>query len=275
MDMKKGKELSDYLKDHGIKPTIIRIKVLDYLLQSKEHPTAEAIFKEISKQMPTLSITSIYNTLSLFVQKGIIVEINIEPAQVRYDAVVDYHGHFKCIRCGRLLDIPFDEQLEKKPIREINGCKILQKQIYYFGICDRCLIKEKKVEEEKMAIRMGIYKCKICGNVIEVFVEGKGELVCCGQPMALMDEKNKEGVGEKHLPVVEETKNGILVKVGSVEHPMTPEHWIQFIEVITKDGLVLRKDLTYKDKPQAEFNVIKDNIASIREFCNVHGLWVK
>lgn len=126
-----------------------------------------------------------------------------------------------------------------------------------------------------MAIRMGIYKCKICGNVIEVFSEGKGELVCCGQPMTLMDEKNKEGVGEKHLPVVEETKNGILVKVGSVEHPMTPEHWIQFIEVITNDGLVLRKDLTYKDKPQAEFNVIKNNIASIREFCNVHGLWVK
>ncbi len=124
-----------------------------------------------------------------------------------------------------------------------------------------------------MAVKMGIYKCKICGNVVEVFVEGDGELVCCGQPMTFMDEKNREGAGEKHLPVVEMVGTGVLVKVGSVPHPMESTHWIQMIEVITKDGYVLRKELSPGDKPEAYFNVDGGNIFLVREFCNIHGLW--
>ena len=124
-----------------------------------------------------------------------------------------------------------------------------------------------------MAVKLGVYKCKVCGNVVEVFVEGDGELVCCGQPMAFMDEKNREGAGEKHLPVVEKSGNGILVKVGSVPHPMEPTHWIQFIEVITTDGYVIRKELKPGDKPEAIFNVSESNVSLVREFCNIHGLW--
>jgi len=124
-----------------------------------------------------------------------------------------------------------------------------------------------------MALKAGIYKCKICGNVVEVFVEGDGELVCCGQPMVLMDEKNKEGAGEKHLPVVEKVENGILVKVGSVPHPMETTHWIQLIEVFTTDGYVLRKELSPGDKPEAFFNVDSGEVTLVRELCNIHGLW--
>ena len=126
-----------------------------------------------------------------------------------------------------------------------------------------------------MTAKLEIYKCMKCGNVVEVLVEGEGELVCCGEPMKKLDEKNKEGAGEKHLPVVEAKDNGVLVKVGSVPHPMDPDHWIQFIEVIRKDGKVGRKDLNPGDKPEAFFDMNPGDIKSVRELCNKHGLWTK
>jgi superoxide reductase len=126
-----------------------------------------------------------------------------------------------------------------------------------------------------MAVKMGIYKCMKCGNVVEVVVQGGAPLVCCGEEMKLMDEKNKEGAGEKHVPVVEAAGKGILVKVGSVPHPMDADHWIQFIEVLTKDGLVLRRDLNPGGKPEAVFPVEQASVAAVREFCNKHGLWSK
>jgi len=126
-----------------------------------------------------------------------------------------------------------------------------------------------------MAKKMEIYKCFICGNVVEVLEEGKGDLVCCGENMKLMDEKTKDGAGEKHLPVVEKTGKGVMVKVGEVPHPMEADHWIQLIEVITKDNFILRKDLNPGDKPEAEFDVDEANIIQVREFCNKHGLWGK
>jgi len=127
-----------------------------------------------------------------------------------------------------------------------------------------------------MAHKMGIYKCMESGVVVEVFVEGEGDLLCCDEEMKQLDEKNKEGAGEKHLPVVESTGNGgILVKVGSVPHPMDAEHWIQFIEVVTKDNYVLRKNLCPGDKPEASFHVEMTNVSAARELCNKHGLWSK
>jgi superoxide reductase len=126
-----------------------------------------------------------------------------------------------------------------------------------------------------MAVKTGIYKCMKCGNVVEVVVQGGAPLVCCGESMRLMDEKNKEGAGEKHVPVVEAAGNGILVKVGSVPHPMDADHWIQFIEVITKGGKTCRQDLNPGDKAEAYFNVKPEEAATVREFCNKHGLWSK
>ncbi len=122
-----------------------------------------------------------------------------------------------------------------------------------------------------MTEKLEVYKCEICGNIVEVLHEGKGQLVCCGQPMKLLEGKTEEQGKEKHLPVVEKTEKGIKVKVGSVPHPMEEKHYIEWIEVVTDTG-VMRKFLKAGDKPEAEFET-KDRIVQVREYCSIHGLW--
>ena len=119
-----------------------------------------------------------------------------------------------------------------------------------------------------------IYRCEICGNVVEMVNEGAGELVCCGQPMTKLEPKTQDEGKEKHVPVVEETPEGLLVKVGSVDHPMEEKHYIKFIEVLTKDK-VARAELKPGQKPQARFCgcMKKADIIGVREFCTVHMLW--
>lgn len=117
-----------------------------------------------------------------------------------------------------------------------------------------------------------IYKCEVCGNVIEINHEGAEALICCGQPMNLLEAKSQDAGNEKHVPVIEKTSNGVLVKVGDVEHPMEEKHYIKFIEVHTKDK-VLRAELKPGMKPQAEFNVSIDDVIEAREYCTVHNLW--
>ncbi len=116
-----------------------------------------------------------------------------------------------------------------------------------------------------------VYKCEICGNITEVLHGGAGELVCCGEPMKLLDEKTKDEGNEKHVPVIEKTENGVKVKVGSVLHPMEEEHYIEWI-AINSDGVTYRKYLKPGDSPEAEFCVKAENI-SAREYCSIHGLW--
>ena len=116
-----------------------------------------------------------------------------------------------------------------------------------------------------------IYKCNVCGNIVEVLDTGTGELVCCGKPMEMFQEKNQEEGLEKHLPVIEKTENGVLVKVGSTAHPMEQEHYIEWIEIIA-DGKYCRKFLVPGDKPEVEFEVKAENIQA-RAYCNIHGLW--
>ena len=117
-----------------------------------------------------------------------------------------------------------------------------------------------------------IYKCKICGNIVEVLHEGVGELVCCNEPMELQQAKTEDASTEKHVPYIEETSEGILVKIGqNQDHPMTAEHYIEWIE-LTADGVSYRQFLSSKDKPQALFK-IKGKQFSAREYCNIHGLW--
>ena len=117
-----------------------------------------------------------------------------------------------------------------------------------------------------------IYKCNVCGNIVEVLYAGGGQLVCCGQPMQLLEEKTQDEGKEKHVPVVEEKEGGIKVKVGSVPHPMEESHYIQWIEVITQGGS-FRKFLTPGQMPEAEFPVNKQEVLAVREYCNIHGLW--
>jgi len=115
-----------------------------------------------------------------------------------------------------------------------------------------------------------IYICKHCGGMVEILKEGAVP-VCCGEPMKLLKENTTDGAKEKHVPVVEKIEGGYRVTVGSVLHPMTPEHYIQFIELITPDG-ILRRELTPEDKPVAEFKTDATEVTA-REYCNLHGLW--
>ncbi len=119
--------------------------------------------------------------------------------------------------------------------------------------------------------RIQIYKCLACGNVVEVLNAGGGELVCCGRPMTLQSENTTDAATEKHIPVVEKDGDIIKVKVGSVAHPMTDEHYIQWIEVVANEK-VYRKFLNPTDTPEAEFNISANNI-KVRAYCNLHGLW--
>jgi len=116
-----------------------------------------------------------------------------------------------------------------------------------------------------------IYKCNVCGNIVEVLHTGVGQLVCCGQPMELQKEKTEDIGQEKHVPVIEKTESGVKVKIGSVPHPMEEKHYIEWIEVIA-DGKSCRKFLKPTDKPEAEFRVKADKIRA-REYCNIHNLW--
>ncbi len=124
-----------------------------------------------------------------------------------------------------------------------------------------------------MTEKLEIYKCEICGNMVEVLHTGAGELVCCGQPMQLLDPKIEDSGFEKHLPVIEKTDSGIIVKVGSVAHPMEGEHYIELIEAIAGDN-ISRKFLKPGDAPEAEFPGMDDR-ATAREHCTLHGLWKK
>lgn len=120
-----------------------------------------------------------------------------------------------------------------------------------------------------------IYKCEICGNIIEILHEGSNSLVCCGQQMILLKENIVDASLEKHVPVIEPKEGKIIVKVGSIEHPMLEEHYIEFIELIA-DNISYKKFLKSGEKPEAEFcinsNVDPANIIA-REHCNLHGLW--
>jgi superoxide reductase len=123
-----------------------------------------------------------------------------------------------------------------------------------------------------MAKLRGIYKCEICGNIVEVLHEGVGALVCCGEEMKLMDEKTEDSSVEKHVPYIEKTSDGILVKVGqNQDHPMEEKHYIEWIQILA-DGAAYRQFLKPEDKPQAIFEITADKVEA-REYCNIHGLW--
>jgi superoxide reductase len=116
-----------------------------------------------------------------------------------------------------------------------------------------------------------VYKCNMCGNIVELVHAGDGELVCCGQPMSLLKENSVDASKEKHVPVVEQTVTGIRIKVGSVPHPMEEKHYIEWIELLA-DGKSCKQFLKPGGKPEAEFN-IRPAQYTARAYCNIHGLW--
>ncbi len=122
-----------------------------------------------------------------------------------------------------------------------------------------------------MTERLEVYKCEVCGNMVEMIHTGQGSLVCCGQPMKLMKENSVDAATEKHVPVIEKLDNGYKVTVGSVPHPMEEKHYIEWIELVAGDR-AYRQFLNPGDAPEAFFCVDADNVTA-REFCNLHGVW--
>ena len=122
-----------------------------------------------------------------------------------------------------------------------------------------------------MAEKLQIFKCELCGNIIEVLTGGDGELVCCGEPMILLEANTADTTTEKHVPVIETVDGGIKVTVGSVPHPMEQKHYIEWIEVIA-DGQAYRQFLNPGDAPEAVFNIAGATVTA-REHCTIHGLW--
>lgn len=122
---------------------------------------------------------------------------------------------------------------------------------------------------------MKFYKCNVCGNVVELIVEGGGELVCCGEAMEELIPKEVDEGNEKHVPVVTEENSNYHVKIGEIEHPMTPEHHIQFITIFYNNKSQKIK-LKPTDKPEVTFKVEEPfDTMEIYELCNIHGLWKK
>ncbi len=122
-----------------------------------------------------------------------------------------------------------------------------------------------------MAQRLEVYRCNICGNIVMVLHAGRGQLVCCNQPMELLEENTTDAAQEKHVPVIEKVEGGYKVKVGSVPHPMEEKHYIEWIE-LQADGKSYIQFLNPGEAPEAFFKVEAEKV-SAREYCNLHGLW--
>lgn len=126
-----------------------------------------------------------------------------------------------------------------------------------------------------MTKRLEMYRCEICGNLVEVILEGEGELVCCGQPMTLLHGKSTDSEGlEKHVPVFEiKEDNKEEIRVGSVLHPMNDDHYIMFIETISEDRNHVNLEYLHPGNEPKMILEKKIGKTLAREFCNIHGLW--
>ena len=131
--------IGEYLKSHEIKPSYQRMKIFEYLIVNRNHPTVDTIYQALIKEIPTLSKTTVYNTLNLFVENKIVTVIVIEENETRYDADVSIHGHFKCQQCGEVYDINI--QMDDIDISTLDNFQINEHHLYFKGICEKCLKK--------------------------------------------------------------------------------------------------------------------------------------
>lgn len=128
--------IGNYLKEHGVKPSYQRMKIYEFLLNNKIHPTVDTIYKALNKEIPTLSKTTVYNTLNLFLEKNIINILVIEENETRYDAYLELHGHFKCEKCGNIYDIEIESDTLNPS--ELAGFEVKEKHVYFKGVCKHC-----------------------------------------------------------------------------------------------------------------------------------------
>jgi Fur family peroxide stress response transcriptional regulator len=125
------------LKDRGLRPSYHRIRVLEYLYERKDtHPTVDEIFDALSPEIPSLSKTTVYNTLHTFVQAGLARAVTIDPAQTRFDSTLANHGHFECDSCGAITNFPVN--VDHLAIAGLDQFEITQKDVYFRGLCPKC-----------------------------------------------------------------------------------------------------------------------------------------
>ncbi len=141
------KTLSAELSKRNIRPSYQRIKVLDYLIKNQFHPTADQIFTGLQSEIPTLSKSTIYNTLNTFIEAGLVKTLNIEDNETRYDIIIDTHGHFKCEECGTIFN--FNINIDSLTTEGLTGFKAIDKNIYFKGICPKCLLNINQDENER------------------------------------------------------------------------------------------------------------------------------
>ncbi len=132
------KDLSGKLLEYNIRPSFQRVKVLEYLLQNQCHPSAEQIFIELQIVIPTLSKTTVYNTLNKFAESGLVRVLNIDDNEARYDIIAKTHGHFKCVECDTIYNFKID--VHAIDGKELNGFITTDKNVYFKGICQKCLL---------------------------------------------------------------------------------------------------------------------------------------
>ncbi|QGU00231.1 Peroxide stress regulator [Candidatus Syntrophocurvum alkaliphilum] len=128
--------LGQHLSDYGIKPSYQRIKILEFLLNNRIHPNVDQIYKELVSELPTLSKTTVYNTLNLFIEKGLVQMLTIEENETRYDIDTSVHGHFKCNNCEEIYDFSVSLSTD-----ELKDFKIKEKYVYFKGVCKDCSTK--------------------------------------------------------------------------------------------------------------------------------------
>lgn len=129
-------DIGDFLKSKGIKPSYQRMKIYEYLLNNKTHPTVDIIYKALAPEIPTLSKTTVYNTLNLFIENGIVNIIVIEENETRYDVDTTIHAHFKCDNCGKIYDLDLDPSL--LGVSVLDNFQITEQHIYFKGVCKEC-----------------------------------------------------------------------------------------------------------------------------------------
>lgn len=135
-------EIKALLQSKGISPSYQRMRIMEYLANTKAHPTVDMIYKEIVQEIPTLSKTTVYNTLNLFMENGLASIITIDELETRYDADMKLHGHFKCVKCGAVEDIEIE--ISDKNFKGLEDYKVREKHIYFKGECKKCSIQKSK-----------------------------------------------------------------------------------------------------------------------------------
>ncbi|MDR1417096.1 MAG: transcriptional repressor [Prevotellaceae bacterium] len=146
--MKTQSEAIERLEQFGVKPSVQRIAIMGYLMDNLVHPTVDTVFSGLSASIPTLSKTTVYNTLKLLAQQGAALELTIDDKNVRYDANISRHAHFRCKRCGGVHDLPL-VSFEATAVKAPNGFVITERQLYCKGYCGKCNVEaEAEVEAE-------------------------------------------------------------------------------------------------------------------------------